>query len=580
MRSKVFVGGLAGFLATVSSQALADRIEVTTTVEAARIYPDGAEVTRGAAVSAPAGRHDIVIADLPRRIDLTTLRAELAAGQSATLLGLRYAQPQARPEAEDPAREALEAEIRDVEWARRAAEDAEAAAVARRDHAESFRKAAAAASAERGAADLLGALEHWPAAFAQLAEEHAAAQADARAARRQAEDLGRRLEALYAELAALRPPAPRSELVVSIAAEAPIDGAALSISYLTADAAWSPFYDLRLDEAEGDGETGALVVVRRAAVLQRTGEDWDDVTLTLSTARPSGRMAAPDAPSRRARFAPESERRGGAGGYLKDRERAEEDVAQRAVEPMAEQVVGDLAVAAQAPAPAALAAEPSRPAASMLSFEGAAASFTAPEPADLSGDGETAQIFLSEDAADAQLVVRTTPEQDRGAYLYALYQTGALPILPGRASVFRNGAYAGSVSLGPTPPGDAAALPLGPEDAIKVERRVRDRAEGEQGFFQTENRRRASYEITLRNLGEKPRRVTVFDSAPFSEDDAIKVTTDFSPSPSETEVDGRRGAYAWTFTLKPEADKAIRVGHEITWPEGRRIILVPGDAPR
>ncbi|MFT4710586.1 MAG: hypothetical protein ACI8Q9_001716, partial [Planctomycetota bacterium] len=69
------------------------------------------------------------------------------------------------------------------------------------------------------------------------------------------------------------------------------NGAAVSleIEYLVSRAGWSPVYDLRADE-----ELASVELVYRAKVQQSTGEDWDDVALLLSTARPELGASGPE----------------------------------------------------------------------------------------------------------------------------------------------------------------------------------------------------------------------------------------------------------------------------------------------
>ncbi|SDO19764.1 DUF4139 domain-containing protein [Actinacidiphila guanduensis] len=55
--------------------------------------------------------------------------------------------------------------------------------------------------------------------------------------------------------------------------------AEVEVEYHVVGATWSPVYQLRLD-----GRTGAGILVLRAGVAQRTGEDWTGVRLGLSTA--------------------------------------------------------------------------------------------------------------------------------------------------------------------------------------------------------------------------------------------------------------------------------------------------------
>ncbi len=62
----------------------------------------------------------------------------------------------------------------------------------------------------------------------------------------------------------------------------------LSVTYQTAGAMWRPVYDARLDTA-----SGALDLEQYGQVSQLTGEDWNDVDLTLSTAQPAAGSEMP-----------------------------------------------------------------------------------------------------------------------------------------------------------------------------------------------------------------------------------------------------------------------------------------------
>lgn len=56
----------------------------------------------------------------------------------------------------------------------------------------------------------------------------------------------------------------------------------IELSYFHNDAGWTPTYDLRVNEL-----SKPLNLVYKANIYQNTGEDWDDVSVSLSTARPN-----------------------------------------------------------------------------------------------------------------------------------------------------------------------------------------------------------------------------------------------------------------------------------------------------
>ena len=66
----------------------------------------------------------------------------------------------------------------------------------------------------------------------------------------------------------------------------------MTVRYQVRNASWTPHYDARL--ATGSKTTPPLLeLTRRADIVQRTGESWDNVALQLSTTRPTANASAP-----------------------------------------------------------------------------------------------------------------------------------------------------------------------------------------------------------------------------------------------------------------------------------------------
>lgn len=560
-------------LTALAGVASAAEIDATSAVARATVYPGAAAVTREAAFAAPLGAHEIVIEDLPLRIEPDSLRVEGAGSAAFEITGIAYRRktrlPEPLPVAE---REALEAEIRSLEWRRRQQKDLADAALERRRYMEAFRKATLQpgpalpyAEGAAGAPRFLDNVEGWAEAWGVIARETVNANEDLAAAERRMEELDDELEELRKQLADTeRPGPPRSVLTVSIDSAVPVSGA-LEITYLTREASWSPLYDLRLDR-EGDGRR--LTVERRAEVRQSTGEDWSNVALALSTARPSGRLAAQKPPIHAAYIRPENQ--GGIAGTLSMGDRAYDGVAEKAQsggEYMRNLLPAQEALTeADAPAPAPVRAE--QPSA-LTRYDGATVVFEIETPLSLPGDGEVRQAFIGETAIDTETMVRATPVLDETAYLYAVYENAEAPLLPGRASLYRDGAYLGQHPLEYVAPGEKSALPFGPLESVVVKRSVKERLSGEEGVFTTSNTQRSRFVLTAENLGSETRTVTIFDALPYTETEEIEIDLVTSLPPTERDVDGRRGALAWTFSLAPGQEKVVQFGYDIGWPDGQ-----------
>ena len=169
---------------------------------------------------------------------------------------------------------------------RGALDDKIAAATARRKFAEIFAADSPKGIGEKGEARPLG---EWRAAFAAVAEEIAAADGITREAKLRQRDIDREIARLEAETKAT----PRKmEVRIDLAADAPTR-ATLSVSYTVRGARWNPLYDARLDTGTKERKP-ALELVRRAEILQQTGEDWADVSLSVSTVRTAKGGSAPE----------------------------------------------------------------------------------------------------------------------------------------------------------------------------------------------------------------------------------------------------------------------------------------------
>ncbi|MCD4790836.1 MAG: mucoidy inhibitor MuiA family protein [Bacteroidales bacterium] len=95
-------------------------------------------------------------------------------------------------------------------------------------------------------------------------------------------DIQKQINELNSKIDELRntKPDPTSEIIVKV--DAIVTGkATLTLKYFVGSAGWTPYYDIRVDDIDEP-----LTLTVKAYINQRTGEDWEDVNLTLSTSNP------------------------------------------------------------------------------------------------------------------------------------------------------------------------------------------------------------------------------------------------------------------------------------------------------
>jgi len=281
---------LACLLIVAPVLAWAEDIPVTSRVTDVTLYPQGGTVIREAGFAAPQGSHRLILTDLPVSVPLSSVRVSVE-GAQLNDIALRDDDVPPRSAEETAALQAARAEIARLEAALRDAEAGveairleEEAAVARVAFLDQLGTSRALAGMDPAALrDLVTMIGQEGLAARQAALE---ARQRADAADRGLGDLRDDLEEARAALRALVPEdAARAMLAVAITADADTQGM-VRVAYTVPVAGWQPAYDFRLDR-----DAARLSIARGAFLQQSTGENWQDVALTLSTSRPSEQTA-------------------------------------------------------------------------------------------------------------------------------------------------------------------------------------------------------------------------------------------------------------------------------------------------
>ncbi|MEZ5840490.1 MAG: mucoidy inhibitor MuiA family protein [Hyphomicrobiales bacterium] len=513
-------------------------------------------------VHAPAGDSIVLLEDFPTTLDVNTLRVE-GTGNAGFEIGSIDHEVVEPTVAESAASTGIRAQIRTLEDERATLDDAiEAAEVSKRFIA-NFANVKPQAMTEDLDRGRIGVTE-WVGAWSAVGTEYARANGAIRSARLRQREIDETIAELEEQIA--RDPGkdePKLVLRVNLAAAGEIDGK-LEVTYRVPDASWMPLYDARLDLSRPDAPA-AVTLVRRAEVRQTSGEDWSDVALTLSTARTLGGTAAPDiSPLRVAFYEPPRPMRGRTGM----------DGAFMKAERMAEDAFETMPMAA-APAPMDVPAMdmPAVERETTLDLSGFNATFVIPGATSVPTGGAAKSLRLGTAALEADVLVKSVPELDDTAYLSAkvINKSGA-PILPGRAALYRDGAYIGDGNLAYLADGDDTTLGFGADDAVVVSRVPVAREEGKSGILTKKSTDERDYRITVKNLHDRKMKITVLDRLPYSEHEDITVEMlPGSTRATETDVDKERGVLAYTAEFEPKSEKEYRLNYRVTWPADRSV---------
>jgi uncharacterized protein (TIGR02231 family) len=533
--------------ATAGATAGAAESGIDAPITGVTVFRDGARVVRTGRVTVQAGLRPVLIASLPESADPASVRVA-ARGHGLGLLNVEVqrrvgTEPRRAPLAE------LRAGVEHWRDTVRRLDDEDAAEQAGLGFLGHLAEAAATSLARAVSAGRAGYDE-----LSGMADHLSASTANALARRREIaarkRDAQLEFEAAVERLAAAEQVGkPVIFIEVSALLEAQdATEAEIELSYHVAGASWRPLYDLVLD-----GEK--LTVSYLAEITQRTGEDWPEVALVLSTTRRGQQQTLPELSPWYIGRPPPPPRRARATA-LRMSEAASEWLtgSEPGTAGTAEEMGGPVAPMAVAmPSAKVLAAEVSE------GESGAGLLYTVARPLAVPGDGGPHKTLVASFEADAVLDYVTVPVLAAEAYLRATVTNGPLLLLPGQARIFHGAQFTGETYLEVVAPGEEFEVQLGVDDQVKVERKLTRRAASKAliGGTRTID---IGYEITVQNHHDRKATVTVQDHIPVSTDGDIKVRTrETTPPPAKTTD---LGELTWNLTLAP--GKSAVITHRFT----------------
>ena len=281
-------------LPALLSAAHAADVKGTTRVDAVTVFPSGAEITRVGKVKLERGDHVMLFTDLPARAVHSSIRVEGKATGGALVIGSVDSRRTFVPRTDDAVaateRKRVEDAIEKLKDDKAVLQTAVQAAEMQKTLIGNLAQLPTRPAPANGAA---APQPDWTQLFGLIGERLAEAQKTILDTQIKVRAVDRQIKDLEGKLASLAPAQEeRTEVKVFVNAGAPLE-AEMAIRYQVGSASWLPFYDARL--ATGTKALAPkLQLVRRASIQQRTGENWDEVTLALSTARPGAGTAAPE----------------------------------------------------------------------------------------------------------------------------------------------------------------------------------------------------------------------------------------------------------------------------------------------
>jgi uncharacterized protein (TIGR02231 family) len=509
---------------------------VSSQVDSVVVYPHQVLVVRNASVTV-SGSGELVFPNLPGALDDNSVRIKAP--------GIRVGEVQVRrgylAEPTPEVKRRL-ARVQELEDEFKGLEDEGAVLKAKEEFLNSVKL---------GAPEIISkelqqgkvAIESWRGALTFVGDELAKVKARQVKLGREREELQKQVEAARREYNDAKAAVEnRKEVRFNFAADA--GTYELRLSYVIANAAsWSPYYELRANPGQGKVDVSYF-----AKLTQRSGEDWEDVKVVLSTTTPVLGVTAPEPnPWFLSLLEPERpaykrmEAMPAPGGRF-------DDIAGMQAGIMAEK------------------AEEIQPVETGISLQ-----YAIPGRVSLKSGEQAKKLGLKQIALPAEFEYYALPRSRQQAYLTGkLANTSDFVFLAGDGNTYVGDEYTGSTWLPNTAPQESTLLSFGIDERVKVKRELVKSFKSKGGLLSKTEKQSFVYRTTVENYTQKPVAIKVVEQVPVSQQGEIKVTVT-KVEPKFLEEDKAKGTYTWKPTVETRGKFTIDFEFTVEYPAGRQV---------
>ncbi|RYY46994.1 MAG: mucoidy inhibitor MuiA family protein [Chitinophagaceae bacterium] len=583
-----------------------ERNTTTASVKTVTVYRSGAEMIHTASANLPKGSSELVVEGISNSIDINSLQVNCPS--TVTILGVEFSNQYLVNEMKTPAINRLEDSIETV---KENIQRIDISIATTEDLLSVLKSNKEIKGSQTGlsVAELIRLMDYYKLKSAELQNELSALKIKRQ---KQNEVLAKLGNQLREEEKKNTRSAGRVILQLSAALNV---NAEFTISYLTANAYWTPYYDLKVDNIKSP-----INLIYKAKISQTTGIDWKKVKLSLSTSLPSQYGAAPLLKSwflsyinpvtrMNNQLSKENSIQSALDGrvagaqldevvvtaYSKVRLRGANS--QTGAEPIfivngAEMSSHDygrldpssikkIEVLKDANATSLYGARAANGAVLIELKDGLDDYVTVAEnemditydidlPYDVPTNGKQQIATLKEAVMNGLFKYYAVPKLDKEAYLLAeVSDWEKLNLLPGEANIIFEGTYVGKSFIDPASTSDTLNLTLGKDKRVIVKReKLADYSSTK--FLGSNKLQTFTYTLTVKNNKKDPVNFILKDQYPIStnKDIEVELLSD-GGAMNNKEI----GVLTWKMQLAPNESKTFKFSYSIKYPKGKTLNL-------
>lgn len=316
----------------------------------------------------------------------------------------------------------------------------------------------------------------------------------------------------------------------------------LGVSYVVSDAGWVPSYDLRAESVKKP-----LEMVYKGKIYQKTGQDWKNVKLFVSTYKPSYRQ---DRPILSPLYVAEYN------AYSPQAEVANYRIKAAAKEVNSYQMRDDIA------------AKPSQIPVATVSDNQMNVIYELNYNQNIVSQEKEQYVILDKKQMDATYKYHTVPKLNNQVFLMAFVKNWQnLNLINGEANIYFEDNYIGKTNITGNYVKDEFPISLGADERITVKRIKLEDKTSQKGMssnkWETE-----SYQISIRNNTKENIELEVLDQIPLSENTKITVKPlDLGGG----DYDGKTGSILWNKKIGSGNSEKISFSYEVKYPKEIQI---------
>ncbi|MCD0457612.1 DUF4139 domain-containing protein [Chryseobacterium sp. LC2016-27] len=332
----------------------------------------------------------------------------------------------------------------------------------------------------------------------------------------------------------------RKELILEILADNEMN-LNLGLSYIVSNAGWVPSYDLRALSTKKP-----LEIIYKGKIYQKTGQDWNNIKLLVSTYRPSYNQNRPIlSPLYIAEYTAYNNEDAKVGYEKKAKAELSNSYQMRAE------------VAAPSQIPVATVSDNQMNILYELNYNQTIVS-----------QEKEQYVILDKKNVEANYKYHTVPKLNNQVFLMAFIKNWQnLNLISGEANIYFEDNYIGKTNITSNYVKDEFPISLGIDERIVV-KRIKLEDKTAQKSFNSNKWETESYEISIRNNTKESIELEVLDQIPLSENQKITVKT---LNIGDGDLDTKTGSILWNRKINSGASEKINFSYEVKYPKEMQI---------